>query len=247
MENNFKEFTDEIYSNIVKKASQKWPFISFKHAKKSGKACLWRHDIDFSLNRALKLAEIENACGVRATYFIHLHSIFYNPFEIDQAKIIQKIISLGHWIGLHFEPHFYLATEENIEWKKHIEFERYLLKQISKTDINSVSFHNPDVNGWENFNEEKVCSMINTYSNYISKNYYYISDSNGYWRYKNLIIEINNSLNDKIHILTHPGHWQEKAMSPNDRIKRCLDGRARKAMNEYNDSFSRQLNRINIK
>ena len=82
MENSFKDFTDEIYSNIVNKASQKWPFISFKHAKKNGKACLWRHDIDFSLNRALKLAEIEIGT---------FHEEILQTFPEEMLKISQNI------------------------------------------------------------------------------------------------------------------------------------------------------------
>ncbi len=37
---------------------------------------LWRHDVDHSLNRAYRLAEIEEEFGIKATYFIHIQSGF---------------------------------------------------------------------------------------------------------------------------------------------------------------------------
>jgi hypothetical protein len=67
------------------------------------KFILWRHDLDFSINRATVLAKIESEEGIRATYFINPRSSFYNPFEPSQAELIKKIIKYEHWIGLHFD------------------------------------------------------------------------------------------------------------------------------------------------
>ena len=52
---------------------------------------LWRHDVDFSIHRASSLAKIENELGVKATYFLKLHSEFYNLFE---KSIFEKVVLL---------------------------------------------------------------------------------------------------------------------------------------------------------
>ena len=52
------------------------------------------------------LAKIENELGVKATYFLKLHSEFYNLFEKSIFEKVLKIIEFGHNIGLHFEHHY---------------------------------------------------------------------------------------------------------------------------------------------
>ena len=123
----------------------------------------------------------------------------------------------------------------------------YLIDQILNKKIEAISIHNPDVNGWKNFDDFRVCRMINTYSKNISDKFYYVSDSNGYWRHKNLIKVIKNSKVEKLHVLTHPGLWQEKAMSPNNRIRRCATLRAKNAMSSYDNFFIGNKDRKNIK
>ena len=49
----------------------------------NGSYCLWRHDVDFSIERALIMAEYESGYGIKANYFIQLSSNFYNVFDTD--------------------------------------------------------------------------------------------------------------------------------------------------------------------
>ena len=66
-----------------------------------------RHDIDFSLKYALKVAEIEAARGFSAYYFILLTTNFYNAFSSQGRKILLRIKELGHELGVHFDPTVY--------------------------------------------------------------------------------------------------------------------------------------------
>ena len=102
-----EDFTEKKYRQYLRIAKQKFKFISFENADAKGNTCLWRHDIDTSPHRALKLAQIEHEEEVAATYFFLLHSNRYNFLEKEIVNIAIEIERLGHHIGLHFDPRFH--------------------------------------------------------------------------------------------------------------------------------------------
>ena len=104
---HFEDFTETSYRHQLQIIKNRWEFIDFPSYKSPGRVCLWRHDLDFSIQRAFRLAQIEAEEQIQATYFILLHSEFYNPLEKAQADLISRIIALGHNLGLHFDPGFY--------------------------------------------------------------------------------------------------------------------------------------------
>ena len=60
-----------------------------------------RHDIDLSLDAALRLAELEAAAGARATYFLMTESVFYNLASDEGERTLERLRELGHRVGLH--------------------------------------------------------------------------------------------------------------------------------------------------
>lgn len=95
-----EDFTEASYRDLLKIAQSNWMIVAFPEYKAEGRVCLWRHDIDFSPHRAYRLAQIEAVEGVKATYFVHLHSNFYNAFEREVVNLICAILDLGHDIGV---------------------------------------------------------------------------------------------------------------------------------------------------
>ena len=77
----FDDFTESAYRALVRRACERYVAIDFAEAAAATGGLLWRHDIDVSVHRARALAEIEHEAGLRATYFVYLHSRFYNAFE----------------------------------------------------------------------------------------------------------------------------------------------------------------------
>lgn len=69
------------------------------------KVFVMRHDIDLDrdVEKSAALAQIEESLGVHTTYFVRLHDPEYNVFGYRSYLNIQKIIGLGHEIGLHSE------------------------------------------------------------------------------------------------------------------------------------------------
>src|SRR5947208_126656 len=100
---NFSDFTETSYKNLLKIAQSEYRFSRYIN-RLEGKHVLWRHDIDFSMHRALRLAQLEKEAGVISTYFLYPHSLFYNFLSRSVIDLVLKIIELGHDIGLHFDP-----------------------------------------------------------------------------------------------------------------------------------------------
>jgi hypothetical protein len=234
----FEDFTEENYRNLLRLCKQNYSFIPYDQYHSDGKNVMWRHDIDLSVHRAKRLAEIEMEEGVRTTYFLHLHNEFYNALENDVVKCMLKIIEYGHDLGLHFDPNFYALTNEDSKLEYYLKVEKQFLENIFQRRINAFSFHNPDIGNWLQIDREQIAGMVNTYSAYIRSKYAYCSDSNGYWRFKRLKDVLSKAEDDKLQILTHPGWWVLTIMSPRERISRCIDGRAAKQHIQYDNLLS---------
>lgn len=237
----FKDFTEDNYVRLLEKIVEHYEIIGFTYEEilKVRKAVLLRHDVDFSLNRALKLAQIEYRGGVRSTYFIYLHSLYYSVWELEQFKIVKNIIHMGHGIGLHFDPAFYKKTRDigaGVSLEECAEYEKKIAEDIFDVDINAVSFHNPEAADVLDLKDQYYAGMVNAYSAVIGEQYKYCSDSNGYWRFERLEDVIDYGY-DKLHILLHPAWWTPEAMSPYERIQRGIRGRAENNLKIYNENL----------
>lgn len=232
---HFDDFTEKSYRKCIRSAKkQGFNFISFSNYRKKGKNCLWRHDIDFSPQRGLSLAKIENQEGIKSTFFIWLHSDFYNPLELEVKQAILDIQNLGHEIGLHFDVGFYEDGIKSIDELNHwLRFEKEILERFLGFPINAFSFHNPIINSNFSCDDEKVEGMINAYSDYLKKNYTYCSDSFCYWRYQRLSEVILDPEVKNLHVLTHPECWSKNVASPYQRILRTFEGRKQKSIEKF--------------
>ena len=243
----FDDFTEDEYCNLLKVAKIHWTFIRFPEYKRVGNVCLWRHDIDFSVHRAYQLARIEAEEHVSTTYFLYLHSQFYNLLEREILDLVLKIADLGHDIGLHFEPAFYRADINNIEqFVEKLNFEKTILQHFIHREIQVFSLHNPDIGEWIEIEHDEVAGLINTYGGYFQRNYRYVSDSNGYWRFHRLRDVLESAEDQKLQILTHPEWWTPESMSPRKRIVRCIEGRAANIIKQYDQFLANQPGRENV-
>ena len=62
-----------------------------------------RVDVDCSLKKGLKLAQIFQELGIKGTFFIRLHAHEYNPFSFEGYRCLKAIKDMGHEIGYHSE------------------------------------------------------------------------------------------------------------------------------------------------
>jgi hypothetical protein len=165
---------------------------------------------------------------------VDLHSNFYNALESEIIHLIQEIVGLGHFIGLHFDGTAYPDTIFNEEsLAKALSTETKILEEFYGAPVSCFSFHNPDLWNALVFDRDKIGGLVNAYGKTIRQNFVYVSDSNGYWRYQRLSNVLKKTDIKRLHILTHDAWWQPTVMSPKERIRRCIKGRADKVWNKY--------------
>jgi hypothetical protein len=230
-----EDFTRDNYRRMLRLAAEAYTFKGYTDFNRNERFILWRHDIDFSPHSARELARIEAQEGVQATYFLLLHSGFYNLLEREVTDCVREIMELGHSLGLHFDSEFYgLESEGDLE--RHLDFERDFLEKIFACEIHVFSFHNPTpfamaCQRWQ------YADLINTYAKYFQEHVGYCSDSNGYWRFRRLEDVLRGGEDERLQVLTHPVWWRDNIMSPRERIQRCVTERATKNMAWYDDQL----------
>ena len=126
----FNDFTLSEYESLLILASDRYKFSSYEEIENRDEFLLWRHDIDFSVDRALNLAQIESKHGAMSTFFLHFHNNYYNLFHKETSAKVKKIISLGHEIGIHLDCNYYDIKTE-LELEHNLEYESSLIKRIT--------------------------------------------------------------------------------------------------------------------
>ena len=239
------DFTEDGFAKILDFAAAQFSFAHFGSSPEYP-CLLWRHDVDMSVNRALALARLEEDRGVTATYFIRLHAEFYNAFEWPIRTMIQDIAKSGHAIGLHFEadPTMNFPDEDFLEEK--LEAERVILERLVEIPVRAVSFHDPHIGDLLRFRRETYAGMDNAYAYLGDAGYVYVSDSNGYWRFRSLPDVLAENVGRNVHVLTHPEWWTPEPLPPRARMQRCAEGRAAAVQLHY-DTLLAQEGRINVR
>ena len=226
----YDEFTESGYRNILKLAKLNFKFRNFNSDPLKNGEILWRHDVDFSPHRARALARIENEFQVGSTFLFRIRGSDYSILDREVYLIIKYINSLGHEIGLHFESENINDSQDEII--KSLYQDKHLFELMTGVRPKVFSFHNPTqlMLIMKNY---KYADMLNTYSEHYYDTENYISDSNGYWRFRNLIDVLNDESTKKLQVLTHPEWWTPEPLSPRPRIWRAHIGRAHDAHSRY--------------
>jgi hypothetical protein len=231
------EFTDDAYRALLEVARRGYRFEPFGTASRS-RHVLWRHDVDVSVHRALAMARVESSMDVRATYFLLLHSPFYNLLETGVRRAARELATLGHRIGLHFEGAYY-EDHALDELPGRITAEQRFLQDLIEVPVEAFSFHNPVIDGTLALDDDEVGGMVNAYGHRLKARYRYISDSNGFWQHDRLPDVLSEASETRLHVLTHPEWWTPETLSPRQRISRAIDGRAISAHSYYDELLER--------
>jgi len=230
---NFDYFTLTHYAEIVKIAKdQGYQFILHKDTfVEERRDVIWRHDVEFSPDIALRMAEIESELGVQATYFFQVHSEFYNTYEPYYTNILNEIQKLGHHIGLHFDSHYYgINDKEKLD--KYIALDKQYFEDVFNLELDTFSFHNttPFVRSCLDF---KYGGLINVYSQYFKDHYRYCADSTGYWRFEVLDEVLKDNCVRHLQVLTHDAMWSDVVLSPRQRVRTSIQNNAERVKKRY--------------
>jgi hypothetical protein len=163
---------------------------------------LLRHDVDLSLDEALKIADIDAAEDWRATVFVLVASEFYNVFTHAGRTAVLSMMQLGHAIGLHFDGSVYNGGQPPSDFTPALEAaarrECAMLEDLIGAPVRVLSFHRPRQSPWVLGRPGRFADRLQTYAPEFFSDIAYVADSAGYW--------------SEGHPLDHPAFHQRLAM-----------------------------------
>lgn len=213
---NFNAFSYTVYEKVIKALLRSRRNICFRECAEGdpqGSYLILRHDIDFSPEAALRMAEIEANLGVKATYFILFSSPYYNLFSEEYVEFPKRLTELGHEVGLHYDVRSMERGFHNLNLRDILYKEIDFLNYLTGTEVKSIAMHNPSLSGVDPFRET---GFVNAYDDKYTKHISYFSDSCGAWRDNFIEHFQKNTMPMKLQLLIHPIFW---ASSPSSRWK----------------------------
>ena len=201
------------YKNILNEfLFRGFEFNDFTQLKsRKVKSVLLRHDVDNDVIAAKEMAYVEAENGVKSTYFFMINSPMYNLFSRHNFLAVMEILSMGHFLGLHYDQGFDQMLRLNTERTlKNIERDSQYLEDSFGSKIAAVSFHQPSSCLLKS-SAFRLTKRVNTYDKAALMDYAYFSDSNRSLDYNSLINHISRSIDDShtgnIQLLIHPMWW----------------------------------------
>jgi hypothetical protein len=198
-------FTYAHYRETLQLAADRYAFLIFPEAAAADapqRFLVLRHDLDFALEEALPLAEIEAGLGVRATYFVLPHGP-YNLLGPPASGLLQRILELGHEIGLHYDVAFYAADGGPGVLGR----EAAALEARFGRRIDVVAEHNPGLAPRPE--GLSLADRLDAYAPEFTRDIKYVSDSCQYWREGCLCALVKEERAPRVQVLTHPLWWSE--------------------------------------
>jgi len=206
-------FSYNEFKNLINMVQQNLPIVDYKDVNDNTKKfCVLRHDIEFSIDRAYKLAKIEKELGVVSTYTVQVRNNTYNALSEKNIDLISKIKELGHHIGLHQNPPSSMKLDT---LKDYIMRDINILEDCYGFEIDRFAFHRPKKEYLNCYVE--LDNKINCYDKKFfyffedkpeSLEILYLADSNHKWKY-GYPLDFDFSKINKLQLLTHPFSWSD--------------------------------------
>ena len=240
------------YRNIITLVKNSLPIMDFSEVNEEVNTfCVLRHDIEFSIDRALTMARIEHDdLGVHSTYTVQLRNNTYNALSQKNIEAIQEIESMGHYIGLHQNPPM-MDDDELVD---------YILKDIETLEhyygfeVDRFAFHRCGSNPGILKKYVEVPSKINCYAEEFFHYFegerpddfrvHYLADSNHKWKYGHPLHINYSEYPFRLQLLTHPYSWSENGYSNMPNFNKLIKERNNELiydMNSETHTFPKEL------
>lgn len=173
--------------------------------------CLIRHDVEFSVSRALMLAEIDHQEGITSSFFIQVSNNAYNPLSTTNHAMIQRIAALGHHIGLHFYVS-HLSEQSPAVLKEELMRQIQILEFATQVPVDRFSYHRPPrwVLELPRFHDDHIINAYDplyfelTAPGADAQHIKYMADSQHKWHYGH---PLDTHAHQQFQILLHPDEW----------------------------------------
>jgi hypothetical protein len=233
----WERFCSKIYNLNVKCVTA---YEALELSKFPDQYVIIKHDVETNVEKALKLASIENKYNIRSTYYVQSYLIE----SIKNIKLLKEIHKLGHEVTYHYDT----LDSNNGDFKlAELEFDKTLLKfKNLGMEVKTVCPHgNPikERSGWSsnkdffrnealNSKYSEIADIVINPEKFINKEMIYVSDAGFGWK---RITDISNNdknksedkelkgLNDVINLIqdknksliisAHPHRWGKYKIS----------------------------------
>lgn len=230
------KFTYDAYRQLILKLKENnYQFISYHNPFQYDRTVILRHDVDFDLEKAAKMAVLEKELQVSSTYFILLSTNFYNIHSASSKKWIFNILGNGHTIGLHFDETKYEEEDTQALEGRILDEIKIFNQELGENIIRSVSMHRPSKRMLESDLQPK--GIINSYSRKFFEEYKYLSDSRMNWR-EDVFSVIDSFGNNHLHILTHPFWYSEEEKTMKEKLNEFLNASVEQRYIHMQENFT---------
>jgi hypothetical protein len=172
-------------------------FAGFDKPPEAGDLLL-RHDVDLSLDAAVRMAEAEAEAGAWSTWFLMTRSVFYNLASPEGERSIARLRELGGRIAHHAVwPHLDLDGP----WDP------------------VVAWHNPD----SEYMNEPIGGATNVMAAPWFDPDHYRSDSNQRWRHGCPHEDLAAARFEWLQLLIHPEIWVYEGATMGETMRSFLD------------------------
>ncbi len=203
----YKKFLKPVFFDEVKKNTENFFIV--------------RHDVEFSIERAFELAEIEKKeLKIKSSFFFQITNNSYNPFSYENKKIIIGIKKMGHKIGLHFN---YKGENSVVKIKKELSKQSKIFNQEFDNNYSYFSPHRPSKSKFLFKINQK--NLNNTYEKKFFNDFIearknknktiYLADSRHEWKYLHPL-DLDLKIYKKVHLVFHPDAWSKKGYPKKD-------------------------------
>ena len=233
-----KDFTLKKYRELlVALQSAGYKFYTFEQYLNSldslaEKFIVLRHDVDLKVQNSVQTARIENELGINSTYYFRVIP------ESNQPDKIEKIASLGHEVGYHYEDMSLFDGDVDKAYehfKEKLEYFRefYPVKTICMHGAPTSKYDGKDL--WKKYDYKALGIIGEPYFDIDFSQLFYLTDTGMMWDgYKvsvrdkipvyqdiwvgegkvyhssdDIIKAIGGSLPPRIMITTHPQRWSD--------------------------------------
>ncbi|MGQ0732045.1 MAG: hypothetical protein ACT4QD_00140 [Acidobacteriota bacterium] len=172
----------------------------------AGGYVILRHDVDYSVAKALEMAEVEHARGVRATVCLMLASPYYNLLDPENLQAALRIAALGHEIGFHYDTDALHGIEAERRGEAIVRQARFLAATLG-VEVRSVAQHNPSVTP----TRVRVPGLIDAYDDRFVKEIAYLSDSRRLFGTPDVFRFFEE--HERSQLLIHPLWWHAGSLS----------------------------------
>jgi len=182
-------------------------FCDFDHEDPKEPYFILRHDVDYSPQAALILAEQEEARSIRATYFLLAGTRYYNLMAPEHSHVAKRLTDLGHEVGLHYDVNSFRPFPRP-EWPRLLKAQATLLGELAAAPVRSIAMHQPALNGDDPFRGQAL-GFVNAYDDRFIRDSTYVSDSARAWRDSTWTMLKTGEFPERLQLSLHPINWAE--------------------------------------